>query len=650
MAGLQFAAERAGVDVDTVLGSMEDFGEVLFDFANGGGRAAEALELMDVEVQNADGSFRNTDEVLREVLGKMVAVEDTAKRNAIAQQLFGDAGNRLNAILGDAPLEQYIANAETLGLVLDNEAIARATALDIEKQIRNFTTGFVFAKEFVKGFSSEARAAFDQELELKIQEIQAEDIFDADGIADVEKAASQMERAGKLMQLQFKAKTANAFEFAAIKASAATFEFLKQRQALAAADKATADTSKSIGDLADQQERQAKANAEAARASEANAKTQAAAADKLAAITDKAAEDQLDAAGKLRRAYQAEIEQIEAVRASLDELERKGVDVSAERLAADQAFTETGKRLARDLKQARLDAIAEEQAAKDEAAQADRERSDAADAEDKARLEMIMADRQAAALGFAETTFGALDAIAARQAENAAAALSQAKADIETLKDERASLTQQLLDEENKIEAARIRARLAELDAEISAAKIARRSRRRSAKQAFAAQKAIAISEAVFNAAVATLKAYAMYGPPPSPPGIGAAAAAVAAGTLQAALIAAEKPPQFHTGIDNLLGPTAAFTGGPDERLARLTTGEAVLNARAADSIGRETVSQLNRTGGAGGGSPVFSISFEGRTMDSMIARTLGRGGRARSDIAKLTRTRPVGQIPIFRG
>jgi hypothetical protein len=247
---------------------------------------------------------------------------------------------------------------------------------------------------------------------------------------------------------------------------------------------------------------------------------------------------------------------------------------------------------------------------------------------------------------FQGIAFGALVELNRRAQDSTREALSEQKAANQELRDERKSLKEQLLEDISEEERAMIQARLNELDAELEAGKEKRKDRKESAMAAWNAGRALAIADVVFNTSAAVMKAFALFGPPPSPVGVGAAAAAGTAGAVQSALILSEKPPQFHDGFD---GSFPVFTSGPDETNAVLRRSESVLNSRAADNVGRENIQRLNSTGnfGGGAGGGRVGLFFDGRQIDEVLVRTLDRGGRARRRIGDLS-GRPSGQVSVF--
>lgn len=96
-------------------------------------------------------------------------------------------------------------------------------------------------------------------------------------------------------------------------------------------------------------------------------------------------------------------------------------------------------------------------------------------------------------------------------------------------------------------------------------------AQRNAAMFAFRANQAGAIASIGINTAEAVSKAIAMFGPPPSPLGIAGIATAAALGLAQAAAVAAQAPPSFHTGGMISTNPLA-----PDETMVRARKGEEI--------------------------------------------------------------------------
>jgi hypothetical protein len=141
-------------------------------------------------------------------------------------------------------------------------------------------------------------------------------------------------------------------------------------------------------------------------------------------------------------------------------------------------------------------------------------------------------------------------------------------------------------------------------------AKDGSRAESEAALTAFRVEQGLALARIPIDTAMAITKAFALFGPPPSPPGIAAAAIATATGIAQTAAVLAQKPPTAHDGRS------------ADEVNALLLRDEAVLNSRAARALGDQAISALNRTGSVPSGGPSYAIfAPDGREVDSLASR-----------------------------
>jgi len=139
---------------------------------------------------------------------------------------------------------------------------------------------------------------------------------------------------------------------------------------------------------------------------------------------------------------------------------------------------------------------------------------------------------------------------------------------------------------------------------------------RAGAERMFRIQKAIAMVGVLIDGAAATVKAFAQFGPPPSPVGIAAAIAAGAATTASLAMIAAQKP-EF---------PMGGIVPSIDHQLISAQPGEAVLNRQAVDRLGPSGIDALNN-GRGGIGEVVVINRYEHRVFSAFLADHLAQGG-----------------------
>lgn len=127
------AAELVDVDVETIAKSHVKLEKTMYSAANGSEKQAEAYKKLGVEVQNADGTMRSSDEVFNDVIAALGKMTDETERDAIAQQLMGKSAAQLNPLIEDGG-ETYKQVSETLskyGLdFIDQETLDQANAFN----------------------------------------------------------------------------------------------------------------------------------------------------------------------------------------------------------------------------------------------------------------------------------------------------------------------------------------------------------------------------------------------------------------------------------------------------------------------------------------------------------------------------------------
>jgi len=93
-----------------------------------GSPAADAFKELGINVKDADGNLRNTQDVFMDVIGSLGKIENEAERDAIAMSLFGRSAQELNPLIkaGTKGIEAMRKEAHRLGIVLDEEALTAA--------------------------------------------------------------------------------------------------------------------------------------------------------------------------------------------------------------------------------------------------------------------------------------------------------------------------------------------------------------------------------------------------------------------------------------------------------------------------------------------------------------------------------------------
>jgi hypothetical protein len=169
---LGFAAQQSGLNIEQLQGGLVKLAKNASDTAMGVGTAANGFDALGISVKNTDGSLKGTDDLLREVAGKMAQYEDGANKTAIAVSIFGRAGAELIPLLnegadGIAALEEQ---ARALGLELSTETASAAEAFgDKVDQLKALATGLGndIATQLLPSLNELAQSAIDSGVQMR---------------------------------------------------------------------------------------------------------------------------------------------------------------------------------------------------------------------------------------------------------------------------------------------------------------------------------------------------------------------------------------------------------------------------------------------------------------------------------------------------
>lgn len=122
---LSYASEFVGVELSTLTGSMNEITKSMVSAQSGTGEVADAYKTLKINIKNADGSLRSSNDVFYEALTALSKVKNETQRNALAMKLFGESATQLNPIIldGGEALKQLGKEAEAAGLILSQEAL-----------------------------------------------------------------------------------------------------------------------------------------------------------------------------------------------------------------------------------------------------------------------------------------------------------------------------------------------------------------------------------------------------------------------------------------------------------------------------------------------------------------------------------------------
>jgi len=142
---MQFAADRNGSSADYLSEKLMKLNQVIGDAIENGGPAAEAFTKWKISLTNADGTAKNTQQVLGDIADRMKDARDATQQAAIANDFFGRGTSRLIPLLkeGADALKAMGAGA----VIMSEEAIEKVARLN---------DGFMAVKNTINSIAVEA--------------------------------------------------------------------------------------------------------------------------------------------------------------------------------------------------------------------------------------------------------------------------------------------------------------------------------------------------------------------------------------------------------------------------------------------------------------------------------------------------------------
>ncbi len=121
----QYASSVIDVDVSTLASSMKKLTSTMSSASKGSGDAYETFKQLGVEIQNSDGSLRNSNEVFNETIRALGNISNETERDATAMKLFGKSATELNPLIegGIDTLDEMGQRATELGLILSQDTL-----------------------------------------------------------------------------------------------------------------------------------------------------------------------------------------------------------------------------------------------------------------------------------------------------------------------------------------------------------------------------------------------------------------------------------------------------------------------------------------------------------------------------------------------
>ena len=124
---MAYASDLVDVSVDTIAGSMSKLRK---NMSSG----SDAFDKIGVATRDANGELRDSSEVFYEVLEALGNVANETERDVLAMDIFGRSADQLAGIVDDggAALKELGAEAEQLGLIMDQETLDSLNAVNDE--------------------------------------------------------------------------------------------------------------------------------------------------------------------------------------------------------------------------------------------------------------------------------------------------------------------------------------------------------------------------------------------------------------------------------------------------------------------------------------------------------------------------------------
>lgn len=119
---MQYAADRIDVSVETITGSATKLKKNMTSTSKD---VTAAFDKLGISVTDANGELRDSTEVFYEAISGLSQIQNETERDTLAMTLFGRSADQLAGIIDDggSALREFGAEAEELGLILDQETL-----------------------------------------------------------------------------------------------------------------------------------------------------------------------------------------------------------------------------------------------------------------------------------------------------------------------------------------------------------------------------------------------------------------------------------------------------------------------------------------------------------------------------------------------
>lgn len=138
-----YVLKTVGSSIEQAQGDLSAFQEKILEASEGTGEAYEMFERLGVSVTDQNGTLRETEPVLMDVISALQSMADETERNAISSTLLGSTGELLIPLYNDnaQAIEHLMQKKEELGVLtgdeIENLKKVSESMLDYEERTKN---------------------------------------------------------------------------------------------------------------------------------------------------------------------------------------------------------------------------------------------------------------------------------------------------------------------------------------------------------------------------------------------------------------------------------------------------------------------------------------------------------------------------------
>lgn len=121
---LAYAADYSDVSLESLTGGLQKLSKAMADAViNKTSASATAFKALGIEITDANGKLRGSDEVFADISDRFARMENGATKTALAMQIFGRSGAEMIPLLnsGGAELKRMADEADRLGITLSTK-------------------------------------------------------------------------------------------------------------------------------------------------------------------------------------------------------------------------------------------------------------------------------------------------------------------------------------------------------------------------------------------------------------------------------------------------------------------------------------------------------------------------------------------------